>query len=187
MKEILGNVQSLPASKWKKLVKWILIGLWLIIGFLWLYSLITYFYWDSKYETYNRKNPKCYEKCKKAYKGDKSIARKYAEHLNSCERVCIKPKWDACTENCKVTMLWEELQWKYNYENYKNWFEAKYSEWFIPMMDDKWGTIKTNILKKERQYRQWISEVFSWYKDEIREYELCEDSCGPIPEYIFIN
>ncbi len=142
------------------------------------------------YKKYNRKNPKCYEKCKKAYKGDKNIPWKYVDHLNYCESVCIEPRWNACIENCKLTTLWEELKWKYNYENYENWFKNKYPGndpvSFADAMKNGWF-VSHDILKGERQYRQWINEVFSWHKDEVKKYELCEESCGSAPKYTFIN
>ena len=142
------------------------------------------------YSKYNRENPKCYEKCKKAYKWDEVYPWEYAEHINKCTRICIRPKWNACIEDCKVSTLWEELKWKYNYENYENWFKNKYPGKnplsFEDGMENDW-IISHDILKEERQYIQWIDEEFSWYKDKVKKYELCEDSCGPAPKYTFIN
>ena len=186
------NVQT-ESSKRKKRVKWIFITFWLFVWFLvccWLRAVISRFTRDINYEKYNRKNPKCYEKCKKAYKGNEREPWMYVEHLNHCESACIQPKWDSCIENCKKTTLWEELKWEYNYENYENWFKNKYPGSdpvsFADAMKNGWF-VSHDILKGERQYRQWINEVFSWHKDEVKKYELCEESCGSAPKYTFIN
>ena len=192
------NVQT-ESSKRKKRVKWIFITFWLFVWFLvccWLRAVISRFTRDINYEKYNRKNPKCYEKCKKAYKGNEREPWMYVEHLNHCESACIQPKWDSCIENCKKTTLWEELKWEYNYENYENWLKNKYKldswDWnFSPMTlrvkQSRTMTFSEIPLKEEKEYTQWINEVFSWYQNEIKNYELCEDSCGPAPEYTHIN
>lgn len=172
----------------------------LFILFITAFAFIVYDVLDSNnrmkviksvdYSKYNRENPKCYEKCKKAYKWDDQYYWKYAEHINKCTRICIRPKWNACIEDCKVSTLWEELKWKYNYENYENWFKNKYPGKnpvsFEDGMKNYW-IISHDILKEERQYIQWINEEFSWYNDKVKKYELCEDSCGPAPKYTFIN
>lgn len=180
--------EELIESNPSKRKKMILIVLWLIIVFLWLWLLIAYFHRDINYEKYNRTNPRCYEKCQKAYKGDEDLLWMHVEHSNHCKKVCIEPKWNACAENCKLTTLWEELEWKYSYENYKNWFETKYPGRSIPDISrtNPWLE-KPFILKEETEYKQWIYEVFSWHRDEIKEYELCEDSCGPAPKYLSVN
>lgn len=108
----------------------------LFILFITDYAFIVYDVLDSNnrmkviksvgYSKYNRENPKCYEKCKKAYKWDDLYLWKYVEHINKCTRLCLRPKWNACIEDCKVSTLWEVLKWKYNYENYENWFKNKY-------------------------------------------------------------
>ena len=102
--------------------------------------------------------PNCYEICEwncKKNDGD------FMCH-NDCITKCITPKIERCRKECKLS---EEIEWKYNYENYDAWFKQR-SLW-----EEDWNW------SEKYWHDVWINEEFDWYQDEIEEYESCKNTC----------
>jgi len=115
--------------------------------------------------------PNCYEICEWNCKRGS-----YVMCQNKCITKCVTPRLKRCTKKCELP---EEIEWKYNYENYDIWRENRRggNKWFASNFSTKCAILGECSWKDDLEYKWWINEEFGWYKNEIEEYESCIQSC----------
>ena len=129
----------------------------------------------------DRKDPNCSEKCHKKCK-------KHGDELfwylcwNDCISKCEIPKRNDCLDKCEMPNIWEDLEFYYSEEDYRNWCKERYDgiiDCYSQWLD---GSLASNT-----HYDEWIDEMFDWYQEELKSYESCRKSCWTNPGEMMVK
>ena len=96
---------------------------------------------------------------------------------NDCDIKCEVPKYEKCISKCNKP----NVEW-YDEKSYDLWYTkgrgsrgyAYYWDYDVVLINNDW-------------YEEWIDENFSWYQEELKEYESCKSTCWKAPSYGLFN